>query len=491
MREALKNYIDGAWVDPVILAATDVINPATEEPAGRVSLGSAQDVDRAAQAARRAFVSYGRSTRQERVDLLEAIIGEYKKRRSDVAAAITAEMGAPAELALQLHATIGHVHLKIALNVLKDFEFSRQRGPTRIEFEPVGVCGFITPWNWPINQIAAKVAPALATGCTMILKPSELSPFSAQIWAEVMHAAGVPAGVFNLVQGDGPGVGAAIAAHPEVDMVSFTGSTGAGIEVARAAAPSVKRVHQELGGKSANILLPDADISTAAAAGFRALVANAGQSCNAPTRMLVPNSHRDEAVHALAEAAATLSVGDPLTSPDVGPVVSRKQFDKIQKLIEAGIGEGATVVAGGPGRPEGLDTGFYVRPTVFADVTNDMTIAREEIFGPVLCVLGYDTIDEAVAIANDSFDGLAGYIQGKDEAMIADVASRLRVGQVLVNQPHPDGMAPFGGYKQSGNGREWGDFGFEAFLEVKAVLGAKLPTLPAGGEKPEQTTVLS
>ena len=491
MREALKNYIDGAWVDPVILAATDVINPATEEPAGRVSLGSAQDVDRAAQAARRAFVSYGRSTRQERVDLLEAIIGEYKKRRSDVAAAITAEMGAPAELALQLHATIGHVHLKIALNVLKDFEFSRQRGPTRIEFEPVGVCGFITPWNWPINQIAAKVAPALATGCTMILKPSELSPFSAQIWAEVMHAAGVPAGVFNLVQGDGPGVGAAIAAHPEVDMVSFTGSTGAGIEVARAAAPSVKRVHQELGGKSANILLPDADISTAAAAGFRALVANAGQSCNAPTRMLVPNSRRDEAVHALAEAAATLSVGDPLTSPDVGPVVSRKQFDKIQKLIEAGIGEGATVVAGGPGRPEGLDTGFYVRPTVFADVTNDMTIAREEIFGPVLCVLGYDTIDEAVAIANDSVYGLAGYIQGKDEAMIADVASRLRVGQVLVNQPHPDGMAPFGGYKQSGNGREWGDFGFEAFLEVKAVLGAKLPTLPAGGEKPEQTTVLS
>ena len=491
MREALKNYIDGAWVDPVILAATDVINPATEEPAGRVSLGSAQDVDRAAQAARRAFVSYGRSTRQERVDLLEAIIGEYKKRRSDVAAAITAEMGAPAELALQLHATIGHVHLKIALNVLKDFEFSRQRGPTRIEFEPVGVCGFITPWNWPINQIAAKVAPALATGCTIILKPSELSPFSAQIWAEVMHAAGVPAGVFNLVQGDGPGVGAAIATHPEVDMVSFTGSTGAGIEVARAAAPSVKRVHQELGGKSANILLPDADISTAAAAGFRALVANAGQSCNAPTRMLVPNSRRDEAVHALAEAAATLSVGDPLTSPDVGPVVSRKQFDKIQKLIEAGIGEGATVVAGGPGRPEGLDTGFYVRPTVFADVTNDMTIAREEIFGPVLCVLGYDTIDEAVAIANDSVYGLAGYIQGKDEAMIADVASRLRVGQVLVNQPHPDGMAPFGGYKQSGNGREWGDFGFEAFLEVKAVLGAKLPTLPAGGEKPEQTTVLS
>ena len=491
MREALKHYIDGAWVDPMTMATTDVINPATEQPAGRVALGSAQDVDRAAQAARSAFVSYGRSTRQERIDLLEAIIGEYKKRRSDVAEAITAEMGAPAALAEQLHAAIGHVHLKIALNVLKNFEFSRQRGSTSIEFEPVGVCGFITPWNWPINQIAAKVAPALATGCTMILKPSELSPFSAQIWAEVMHAAGVPAGVFNLVQGDGPGVGAPIAAHPEIDMVSFTGSTRAGIEVARAAAPSVKRVHQELGGKSANILLPDADIGLAAAAGFRALVANAGQSCNAPTRMLIPNSRRDEAVHALAEAAATLSVGDPLTSPDVGPVVSRNQFDKIQKLIEAGIGEGATVVAGGPGRPEGLDTGFYVRPTVFADVTNDMTIAREEIFGPVLCVLGYDTIDEAVAIANDSVYGLAGYIQGKDEALIADVASRLRVGQVLVNQPHPDGMAPFGGYKQSGNGREWGDFGFEAFLEVKAVLGAKQPTLSVVGEIPERAKELS
>ena len=490
MREALKHYIDGAWVDPLVPSAVDVINPATERPAGRVTLGSAADVDRAAMAARRAFASYGRSTRQERIELLETIIAEYKKRRADVAAAITTEMGAPAELADKLHGAIGHIHLKIALNVLKDFEFSRQRGPTRIEFEPVGVCGLITPWNWPINQIAAKVAPALATGCTMILKPSELSPFSAQIWAEVMHAAGVPPGVFNLVQGDGPGVGAAIAAHPEVDMVSFTGSTGAGIEVARAAAPSVKRVHQELGGKSANILLPDADIGAAAAAGFRALVANAGQSCNAPTRMLVPNSRRDEAVVALAETARSLRVGDPLTSPDVGPVVSRKQFDKIQQLIETGVSEGATVVVGGPGRPEGIDTGFYIRPTVFADVTNDMTVAREEIFGPVLCVIGYDSIDEAIEIANDTVYGLAGYIQGKDEALVADVASRLRVGQVLVNQPHPDGMAPFGGYKQSGNGREWGYFGFEAFLEVKAVLGAK-PAPPSAARQPEQTEVLS
>ena len=490
MREALKHYINGVWVDPLIPSAVDVINPATEESAGRVTIGSPADVDRAAVAARNAFASYGRSTRLERIELLESVIAEYKKRRADVAAAITAEMGAPAELADKLHAAIGHIHLKIALNVLKDFEFSRQRGSTRIEFEPVGVCGLITPWNWPINQIAAKVAPALATGCTMILKPSELSPFSAQIWGEVMDAAGVPSGVFNLVQGDGPGVGAAIAAHPEVDMVSFTGSTGAGIEVARAAAPSVKRVHQELGGKSANILLPDADIEAAAASGFRALVTNAGQSCNAPTRMLVPNSRRDEAIRGLTEAARSLRVGDPSTNPDVGPVVSRKQFDKIQRLIETGVSEGAKVIAGGPGRPEGIEAGFYIRPTVFVDVTNGMTIAREEIFGPVLCVLGYDSIDEAVEIANDTVYGLAGYIQGKDEALIAEVASRLRVGQVLVNQPHPDGMAPFGGYKQSGNGREWGDFGFEAFLEVKAVLGAN-PVQPSAAEQSKQAEVVS
>ncbi|WP_421851795.1 aldehyde dehydrogenase family protein [Novosphingobium sp.] len=489
MHHAHQMYIDGAWVDPAAPRRMDVINPATEEPAGQVALGSAADVDRAVVAARRAFGSFGRTSRRERIELLEAIIASYKARRADVAAAITAEMGAPAELADKLHGAIGHIHLKIALNVLKDFEFSRLRGSTRIEYEPIGVCGLITPWNWPINQIAAKVAPALATGCTMVLKPSELSPFSAQIWAEVLDAAGVPAGVFNLVQGDGPTVGAAIAAHPDIDMVSFTGSTRAGIEVARGAAPTIKRVHQELGGKSANIILPDADVGAAAAAGFRAIVANAGQSCNAPTRMLVPRARRDEAIAALAETAASITIGDPLSSPDIGPVVSRGQFDKIQRLIAAGVAEGATLVAGGPGRPEGLDKGFYVRPTVFSDVSNAMTIAREEIFGPVLCVIAYDTVDEAVAIANDSEYGLAGYIQGVDESVIADVASRLRVGQVLVNQPHPDGMAPFGGYKQSGNGREWGDFGFEGFLEVKAVLGAKPPAVAPG--RPEPATVLA
>lgn len=490
MRQALQLYIDGAWLDPVTPLSADVINPATEQPAGRVSLGTAADVDRAVAAARRAFASYSRSSRRERIELLEAIIAAYKARREDIAAAITAEMGAPADLADKLHGAVGHVHLKIALNVLKDFEFSHMRGSTRIEYEPVGVCGLITPWNWPINQIAAKVAPALATGCTMVLKPSELSPFSAQIWAEVLDAAGVPAGVFNLVQGDGPTVGAAIAAHPDVDMVSFTGSTGAGIEVARAAAPTIKRVHQELGGKSANIVLPDADVAASAAAGLRAIVANAGQSCNAPTRMLVPNARRDEAIDALVAAAAEISIGDPLGSPDIGPVVSRAQFDKIQRLIATGISEGATLIAGGPGRPAGLKTGFYVRPTVFADVSNKMTIAREEIFGPVLCVIGYDSVDEAIAIANDSEYGLAGYIQGTDDDLIAEVASRLRVGQVLVNQPHPDGMAPFGGYKQSGNGREWGDFGFEGFLEVKAILGAR-PLVELLADEPEPATVLA
>ena len=479
-RRAMQFFIDGKWVDPAVARSLTVINPATEQAAGEISLAGAADVDRAVMAARRAFPAWSRSTRNERIDLFEAIIEHYRKRRSDLAAAITAEMGAPRVLAEELHARIGHIHLKVALNVLREFVFEEQRGGTRIVREPIGVCALITPWNWPINQIAAKVAPALATGCTMVLKPSELSPFSAQIWTEVFEAACVPAGVFNLINGDGPEAGAALSAHPEVDMVSFTGSTRAGVEVARAAAPTIKRVHQELGGKSANIILPDVDVAAAAEAGFRALVANAGQSCNAPTRMLVPAARMNEVGECLNSVAASIRTGDPVTNPDVGPVVSRAQFDKIQRLIATGIAEGATLAAGGVGRPEGLDRGFYVRPTVFTHVTNDMTIAREEIFGPVLCVLGYESIDEAVSIANDSDYGLAGYIQGSDPQLIEDVASRLRVGQVLINSPHPDAMAPFGGYKHSGNGREWGDHGFEAFLEVKAVLGgAPAQAVPA------------
>ena len=483
VRESLKNYIDGKWVDSSGATPFEVINPATEEPVGTISLGTEADVDAAVGAARKAFESYSRFTRQERIELFESIIDAYRPRRAELAEAITDEMGAPSALAENLHAVIGQIHLKTALGVLKHYEFEKLQGSTWIVQEPIGVCALITPWNWPINQIAAKVAPALACGCTMVLKPSEFSPFSAKIWAEVMDAAGVPAGVFNMVNGDGPTVGAAMSAHPGVDMVSFTGSTRAGIEVAKAAAGTIKRVHQELGGKSANILLPDADIAEAVKAGVKSVTANSGQSCNAPTRMLVPRAHLDEAMAAAKEAAEALKVGDPKQNPDLGPVVSRIQFDKIQELIQKGMEEGGKLVAGGPGRPDGLDKGFYVRPTVFADVGNDMTIAREEIFGPVLAMIPYDTIEEAIAIANDSPYGLAGYIQGKDEGDIAEVASKLRVGQVIINQAGPDAMAPFGGFKQSGNGREWGEHAFEGFLEFKAMLGHPERTVEKAADK--------
>ena len=367
---------------------------------------------------------------------------------------------------------MGVGHLSTALNVLKDYKFSEQRGTTLLAKEPIGVCALITPWNWPMNQIACKVAPALAVGCTMVLKPSELSPFSAIIWTEIMHAAGVPAGVFNLVNGDGPTVGAAMSCHPEVDLVSFTGSTRAGIEVARNAAPTVKRVHQELGGKSPNIILPDADLQKAVTAGVRGVMSNSGQSCNAPTRMLVPNSRMDEALAIAKAAAEATTVGDPVASgAALGPVISAAQWDKIETLIAKGIDEGATVVAGGLGKPDGLDKGYYVKPTVLGHVNNQMTVAREEIFGPVLTILGYDTVDEAVAIANDTPYGLAAYVSGTDAETTQKVASRLRAGQVNINSAAPDLMAPFGGFKQSGNGREWGEHAFGEFLETKAVLG--------------------
>ena len=474
MRNYLKFYINGTWVDPVTPKTLDVINPATEAVAGRISMGSAADVDAAVRAARAAFASYSQTSVAERMALLEAIINEYKKRYADMAAAITEEMGAPAMLAQKAQAAMGVGHLTTALNVLKDYHFQEQRGTTLLVKEPIGVCGLITPWNWPVNQIACKVAPALAVGCTMVLKPSEIAPFSAQVWTEILHAAGVPAGVFNLVNGDGPTVGAAISSHPEVDMVSFTGSTRAGIEVARNAAPTVKRVHQELGGKSPNILLPDlagADLQKAVTAGVRSVMSNSGQSCNAPTRMLVPNARMAE-VLAIAKAACEgTTVGDPASGAAIGPVISAAQWNKIQGLIERGIEEGAGVVAGGPGKPAGLETGYYVKPTVLGPVKNTATIAREEIFGPVLTILGYDTVDEAVAIANDTPYGLAAYVSGSDPEATRKVASRLRAGQVNLNSATTDLMAPFGGFKQSGNGREWGEHAFGEFLEVKAVLG--------------------
>ena len=470
MRDYLKFYIDGQWVDPVEPKTLDVINPANESVAGRISLGSAADVDRAAQAARRAFASYSQTSIKDRLDLLGAVVAEYQKRYNDMAAAITEEMGAPAGLANQAQAALGIAHLQTAMGVLQNYKFEEHRGTTLIVKEPIGVCGFITPWNWPVNQIATKVAPALATGCTMVLKPSEIAPFSGYIWSEIMHAAGVPAGVFNMVNGDGPTVGAAIASHPQIDMVSFTGSTRAGIEVAKNAAPTVKRVHQELGGKSPNIVLEDADFQKAVTAGVRAVMMNSGQSCNAPTRMLVPGSRMAEVKEIARAAAESTTVGDPNGNAAMGPVVSETQFNKIQGLIEKGISEGATLVAGGPGRPEGLEKGYYVKPTVFADVTKDMSIAREEIFGPVLAILGYGSEEEALTVANDTEYGLAAYVQGEPEHA-RQVARHLRAGQVNINGAGIDFMAPFGGYKQSGNGREWGDHAFGEFLETKAVLG--------------------
>src|ERR1700678_151972 len=471
MREYMKFYIDGQWVDPVTPKSLDVINPATEGVAGRISAGSAADVDKAVAAARKAFETFSQTSREERIDLLERIQAEYQKRFGDIANAITEEMGAPANLAQRAQAPIGMAHISTGIEVLKSFKFEEDRGPTHLVKEPIGVCGMITPWNWPINQIACKVVPALATGCTMVLKPSEESPFSAILWAEVMHAAGVPAGVFNLVNGLGAEVGAAISSHPGIDMVSFTGSTRAGVEVAKAAATTVKRVAQELGGKSPNIILPDADMQTAVSGGVKHVMQNSGQSCNAPTRMLVPAGKMDEAIVIAREAAEQITVGDPNGNATIGPVVNKTQWEKIQRLIKAGIAEGATLVTGGTGRPEGVQQGFYVKPTVFANVTNDMTIAKEEIFGPVVSILGYQSVDEAVRIGNDTEYGLAAYISGTDQTKIREVAAQLRAGQVSINGGGGDPTAPFGGYKMSGNGREWGDYGFHEYLEVQAVLG--------------------
>jgi len=479
MREYLKFYINGEWVDPVTPKTLDVINPANESVAGHISMGSAADVDKAAKAARKAFASWSQTSREERLEVLGRILTEYQKRYGDIAAAITEEMGAPASLSQNAQAAIGVGHLSTAINVLKDYKFEEDRGPTRIVKEPIGVCGFITPWNWPINQIVCKVAPAIATGCTMVLKPSEIAPFSGYLFAEVMHAAGVPAGVFNLVNGDGPVVGAAISSHPEVDMVSFTGSTRAGIEVAKNAAPTVKRVAQELGGKSPNIILEDADMKKAVGGGILSVMNNSGQSCNAPTRMLVPGKKMDEAIVIAKGAAESVTVGDPNGNARMGPVVSEVQWNKIQALIKKGIEEGATLVTGGPGRPEGLDKGYYVKPTVFANVTNDMTIAKEEIFGPVVSILGYDTVDQAVQIGNDTEYGLAAYVSGTDMDKVRKVASQLRAGQVSLNGGGGDLMAPFGGYKMSGNGREWGDHAFAEFLETKAILGYNPPPAQA------------
>ncbi|GHD09018.1 aldehyde dehydrogenase [Halioglobus japonicus] len=473
MREYDKFYINGEWVDPVEPKSMDVINPATEKVCARISIGSAADVDKAAKAANAAFASFSRTSREERVELLGAICEVYQKRYNDIADAITEEMGAPTALSVHAQAATGIGHLSTAMEILKTFEFEEAAGHSRVFKEPIGVCGMITPWNWPINQITCKVGPALAVGCTVVLKPSEVAPLCGYIFAEVMHEAGVPAGVFNMINGDGAGVGTAISSHPLIEMVSFTGSTRAGSLVAQNAAPSVKRVTQELGGKSPNILLDDVNLEEAVTRGVMHMFQNTGQSCNAPSRMLVPRAKMEEAAAIAANAAATVVVGDPRAEgTSMGPVVSEVQWNKIQGLIQAGIDEGAVLACGGVGRPEGIDKGYFVQPTVFSNVNNDMTIAREEIFGPVLCIMPYDSLDEAIAIANDTPYGLAGYVQGEDMDQVMSVAGKIRAGNININGQSGDLMTPFGGYKQSGNGREWGAHGFTDYLEIKAIAGA-------------------
>ena len=471
MYDFRKFFINGAWVSPAGRRELDVINPATEQPVGKILLGTAEDVDAAVKAARAAFETFAQTSREERIALLERIISAYKARLKDVAVAISDEMGAPMKLALNAQAASGLGHFMTTLNVLKEFEFEEQVGTTQIRREPVGVCGLITPWNWPINQISCKVAPALAAGCTVVLKPSEIAPLSAHLFAEILAEAGVPKGVFNLVDGDGPTVGEAISRHPDIDMVSFTGSTRAGVLVAKAAADTVKRVSQELGGKSANIILEDADLNAAVKTGVLSMMSNTGQSCNAPSRMLIPAKLYDEAVKIAKSVAEKPVVGDPKADgTTMGPVANKTQFEKIQRLLQKGVEEGATVVIGGPGRPNGLDKGYFVRPTVFANVNNTMTIAREEIFGPVLCILGYDDVDQALEIANDTDYGLAGYVSAADLDKAREVARRIRAGSVAINHAF-DMNAPFGGYKRSGNGREWSEFGFHEYLEIKSALG--------------------
>jgi aldehyde dehydrogenase (NAD+) len=472
MRDMLKFYINGQWVDPHTPNTIDVINPATEEACGHISMGSAEDVNDAVAAAKAAAVSFAATTREQRVDLLQAILDGLLARNDEIATVIMEEMGAPWSLAKHAQAPCGPQHFKAALEALKNYAFEEQHGTTLIAKEAIGPCALITPWNWPINQVAVKVAPALAAGCTMVLKPSEIAPFDAMILAEIMHDAGVPAGVFNLINGDGPTVGSAMTSHPDIAMVSFTGSTRAGVAIAQNAAPTVKRVAQELGGKSANIILDDADLKKAVGRGASSCFDNSGQSCNAPTRMLVPrNAMREAAEYAAARADSTIA-GDPMGEDTrIGPVVSKTQWDKIQDLIQKGIDEGATLVAGGTGLPDGVEKGYYVKPTVFADVSNDMTIAREEIFGPVLTIIPYDDDDDAVNIANDTPYGLSGYVSSPDLGRARKIAAQLRTGMVHINGASLDAMAPFGGYKQSGNGREWGAHGIDEFLEVKSMYG--------------------
>jgi aldehyde dehydrogenase (NAD+) len=472
MTNNLKFYINGEWVNPAIPNQFDVINPATEEAFTQISMGSKADVDKAVAAAKAAFPAYAKWSVEDRVALLERVLELYATRHDEIAKAISLEMGAPITMSKADQAAVGSIHFQSALDALKEFTFEKKDRGVFLRHEPIGVCGLITPWNWPMNQVAVKVAPALAAGCTIILKPSEIAPLDAMILAEILHESGVPAGVFNLVNGNGPDVGEVMSNHPDIHMMSFTGSTRGGIAVARASANTVKRVSQELGGKSANIILRDADIAQAVYDGVLYCMDNSGQSCNAPTRMLVPQESMDIVIEAARKAAESLKMGDPAdASTDLGPVVSDVQFEKIQGLIQKGIDEGATLVTGGTGLPDHLDKGYFVKVTVFANANNDMTIAREEIFGPVIALIGYDTEEEAIDIANDTEYGLAGYVSSGNMDHAKEVATQIRAGQVIVNYKSGNADTPFGGYKQSGNGREKGVWGLHDYLEVKAITG--------------------
>ena len=472
MKDCRLFYIDGKWVSPTTARDFTVTNPANEEPIGTISLGSAADVHKAVAAANKAFESYSETTPEERLAFLQQIIEVYKSKIDEMAETISQEMGAPIALSRAAQAPVGLSHFLEIIKVLGQFKFEEVKGSTLMRKEPIGVCGLITPWNWPMNQIASKVAPALAAACTMILKPSEIAPLSAYLFTQILHEAGIPPGVFNMVNGDGPGVGSAISSHPDVAMISFTGSTRAGVAVASAAAPTVKRVTQELGGKSANILLDDADLESAVKEGVQSCFRNTGQSCNAPTRMLVPQSKMAVVASIAKQAAEATKSGDPFTDgTSIGPLASKAQFEKVQRMISKGIEEGAQLIAGGPGRPEGMTKGYYVKPTVFANVQNDMAIAREEIFGPVLCIVAYEDEDDAVRIANDTPYGLSGYVTSKDIEHARRVAKRIRSGNVHINGARLDFGGCFGGFKQSGNGREWGEAGLEEFLELKAIFG--------------------
>ena len=472
MENLRKFYINGQWVEPLESTDHPVENPATAEPFATTVLGGAADVERAIVAARAAFESFSQTSREERLAMLERLLAGYMERYDEIAAAITKEMGAPISFSKAAQADTGRGHIQAAIDALRDYQFEENTSSARVVKEPIGVCGFICPWNWPVNQVVCKVAPAIAAGCTMVVKPSEDTPVSAMLFAEVVHQAGIPAGVFNMINGTGPDVGAVLSTHPEVDMVSLTGSTRVGALVSKAAADSIKRVALELGGKSPNLILDDADMEKAVKWGVFNCFENTGQSCNAPTRMLVPRSRYDEALEIATRIAVRVQVGDPTQEGrHIGPLASKKQYDNVQGYIQKGIDEGARLLCGGLGKPEGFEQGYYAKPTIFADVRNDMTIAQEEIFGPVLSIIPYENEEEGIAIANDTVYGLAGYVQGGDLEHCRRVARRIKAGMIHLNGAYQDYDAPFGGYKQSGNCREWGAYAFDDFLEIKAING--------------------